>query len=156
MKKHVSILLLSSVLLAGCSGTSPTLGISDGQLKACPESPNCVSSQATDKQHAIAPIVFNGSAKQAQMQLLSVINTWDRSKVIVVKEDYIRVEFTSAIMRFIDDVEFYFPAVSMAKDNTEKTEKTVIQVRSASRLGESDLGVNRERIEKITEQLTDK
>jgi uncharacterized protein (DUF1499 family) len=153
MKKHVSILLLSSVLLAGCSGTSPTLGISDGQLKPCPESPNCVSSQATDKQHTIAPIVFNGTVKQAQTQLLTVINTWDRSKVIVVKEDYIRVEFTSAIMRFIDDVEFYFPTLSMAKDNTEKT---VIQVRSASRIGESDLGVNRERIEKITEQLTDK
>ena len=109
----------------------------------CPESPNCVNSQQSvaDEEHAIQPIEFVGTRQQAQAKLLHVLKAAERANIVVVEDDYIRVEFTSQIMRFVDDVEFYFP--STTSDNI------TIHVRSASRIGESDFGVNRERIEQI-------
>ncbi|WP_350997494.1 DUF1499 domain-containing protein [Shewanella sp. TB7-MNA-CIBAN-0143] len=143
MYKQISIITLSMTLLMGCSGTVPTLGINDGQLMPCPESPNCVSSQqsAADEEHAIQPIEFVGTRQQAQAKLLHVLKTAERANIVVVEDEYIRVEFTSQIMRFVDDVEFYFPSTA--------SDKITIHVRSASRIGESDFGVNRERIEQI-------
>lgn len=122
------------------AGTRPThLGVKDGQLTPCPNSPNCVVSQgAQDKEHAVDPIAYSGSQADALNRLKAVIAAQPRTAVIEERDDYLYVEFSSRLMGFVDDVEFYFdPAAS------------VIQVRSASRLGESDLGVNRKRIEAI-------
>lgn len=148
MHKHTSILALTMVLLMGCSGTVPTLGVTDGKLTPCPDSPNCVNSQqaTTDEEHYIDPITFSGTAQQAQVNLLHVLKTAERANIVVVEDDYIRVEFTSQIMRFVDDVEFYFPSTESGN--------IMIQVRSASRVGHSDFGVNRERIEQIRAELT--
>ncbi|MBB1323312.1 MULTISPECIES: DUF1499 domain-containing protein [Shewanella] len=143
MYKQISIITLSMMLLMGCSGTVPTLGINNSQLTPCPNSPNCVNSQQTsaDEEHAIAPLYFSGTQQQAQVRLLHILKTAERANIVVVEDDYIRVEFTSQIMRFVDDVEFYFPSTA--------ADKITIHVRSASRIGSSDFGVNRERIEKI-------
>lgn len=141
MIKKIQIILITSLLLTGCSGTSPKLGVDNGQLTPCPETPNCVSSQAESEQHGIEPMAATGSATAIKNRILKTIDTLPRSEVVTVEDDYIRAEFTSRIMRFVDDVEFYFPDAG--------SDKTVIHVRSASRLGRSDLGVNRERIEKI-------
>ena len=75
MHKHTSILALAMVLLMGCSGTVPTLGVTDGKLTPCPDSPNCVNSQqaTTDEEHYIDPIAFSGTAQQAQVNLLHVL-----------------------------------------------------------------------------------
>jgi uncharacterized protein (DUF1499 family) len=70
--------------------------------------------------------------------LKKIIQGMKRTRIITEKDDYLYVEFTSALWRFVDDVEFYF-----------KDASKTIQVRSASRLGRSDLGVNRKRIETI-------
>jgi uncharacterized protein (DUF1499 family) len=143
MYKQISIITLSMMLLMGCSGTVPTLGLNDGQLMPCPDSPNCVNSQQTsaDEEHAIAPVYFTGTQQQAKVRLLHLLKTAERANIVVVEDDYIRVEFTSQIMRFVDDVEFYFPSTA--------SDKITIHVRSASRIGHSDFGVNRERIEQI-------
>ncbi len=141
MNKHIYIVLLSFIFLIGCSGTMPKLGLNNGQLMSCPKTPNCVNSQATDKKHFIQPIHFIGTPQEAQNRLLQILKAWKRTKTTVVLENYIRVEFTSRIFRFIDDVEFYFPST--------KTEKIIIHIRSASRIGISDLGANRKRIEQI-------
>ncbi|MCT8987882.1 DUF1499 domain-containing protein [Shewanella phaeophyticola] len=143
MYKHTSILALVMVLLMGCSGTVPTLGVTAGKLTPCPDSPNCVNSQqaTTDEEHYIEPIAFSGSTQQAQVGLLHVLKAAERASIVVVEDNYIRVEFTSQIMRFVDDVEFYFPSAESGN--------IMIQVRSASRVGHSDFGVNRERIEQI-------
>ena len=130
-------------VLIGCRGNTPTnLGVKDGRLADCPQSPNCVSSQsvAGDKEHYIQPLHYSGSRDVAKATLVSVIESMKRTKIITVTDDYIRAEFTSRIFRFVDDVEFYF-------DDATKT----IHVRSASRLGKSDLGVNRKRVESIRE-----
>lgn len=147
MYKPFSIIICSAIFLAGCTGTVPTLGVSNGKLTPCPESPNCVNSQqsTTDEEHYIEPIEFSGTSQQAQIGLLHVLKAAERANIVVVEDNYIRVEFTSQIMRFVDDVEFYFP--------TSASDKITIQVRSASRIGRSDFGVNRERIEKIRTEL---
>lgn len=81
----------------------------------------------------------------AQHELLGVLNSFNRVRIVEIEEDYIHAEFVSFIFRFVDDVEFYF-------DNAKK----LIQVRSASRTGYSDLGVNRRRIEEIRKQFDQK
>jgi uncharacterized protein (DUF1499 family) len=123
------------------SGKRPsTLGVKGGKLSACPTSPNCVSSQSpeTDKQHSIAPLAYKSNPEQAMVHLKSVVQGMERTKLITDQKDYIHAEFATALMGFVDDVEFYLDSKA-----------GVIQVRSASRLGQSDLGVNRKRIEEI-------
>lgn len=121
------------------SGKRPnTLGVNNGKLAPCPNSPNCVSSQSTDAQHQIAPLTFTTNPQQAIANLKNIIQSLPRTKIITETEDYIYAEFKSALMGFVDDVEFYLDP-----------QANIIHVRSASRLGQSDLGVNRQRIETI-------
>jgi apolipoprotein D and lipocalin family protein len=108
------------------------------KLTPCPDTPNCVSSLAEDKDHFIEPISYEGENAVAQHELLGILNSFKRVRVVRIEENYIHAEFVSFIFRFVDDVEFYF-------DDANKT----IQMKSASRVGYSDLGVNRRRIEKI-------
>jgi uncharacterized protein (DUF1499 family) len=125
------------------SGTRPTnIGVTDGKLLACPDSPNCVSSQSTDAEHKIAPLTYTGDPAKALADLKAVIENMPRTKIITAEGNYIYAEFTSAFMGYVDDVEFYL-----------NTDKGIIEVRSASRLGKSDLGVNRDRVEAIRAQL---
>lgn len=147
MQIKVIALLATVTLLAGCAGTPPKLGVINGQLTACPATPNCVSSQAEDPAQQVAPLLITGTPAQVQTQLLRVLGTLDRTKVVVSEPDYIAAEVTSRVFRFVDDVEFYFPATAATGA------EMVVQVRSASRLGHSDLGVNRERVELIRSQL---
>lgn len=139
--KRVSIVLLIVNVLTGCSGSMPKLGINNGQLMPCPKTPNCVSTQATDEKHFIEPIIFAGTLEEAKNRLLNILKAWNRTKILIIQENYIRAEFKSKIFRFVDDAEFYFLP--------EKSETVTIHIRSASRVGYSDLGVNRKRIEQI-------
>ena len=141
MNKQIQIVLTILILLTGCTGVIPKLGIENGQLIQCPTTPNCVNSQAKDKKHYIEPILMTGTPLEGKNHILKILNELKRTKIIVAEDHYIRVEFISKVFRFIDDLEFYFP-------NTKSKEMT-IHVRSASRVGYSDFGVNRKRIEQI-------
>lgn len=126
------------------SGTPPkNIGVKNGKLTSCPSSPNCVSSQDSDKEHQIAPLAYTGNSKEAFDRLKSIVKSLDKVTIVEEKSDYLYAEFTSKLMGFVDDVEFYL-------DDSNQ----VIQVRSASRLGQSDLGVNRQRIETIRSQFS--
>ncbi len=136
-------LLGGTIFFAGqtklLAGTKPnTLGIATGQLLACPATPNCVNSQSLDAEHSIMPISYTSSAEDAYKALKAVVQSFKQSKIEQEKDNYIYAEFTIPVVGFVDDVEFLL-------DDDAK----VIHVRSASRLGESDLGVNRKRIETI-------
>ena len=120
------------------------LGVTDLKLGSCPNTPNCVSTQDEDEQHKIEPLAFNSSPSDAIAKLASVIKAMEGSEIIVQSNDYIHAEFTSKIMGFRDDVEFYIGPQTQ-----------VIQVRAAARLGKSDLGVNRKRIEAIRKGFND-
>lgn len=134
-----SFLIGMSLLLGACSGRRPeTPGVTDGKLAPCPDSPNCVSSQSDDPDHFIEPLHYEGSRETAREKLLTVIRSMKRVTMIIDQENYLRMEYRSALFRFVDDVEFFF-------DPSNK----LIHVRSASRIGYSDLGVNRKRIEQI-------
>lgn len=127
--------------LTACSGTAPShLGVRDGRLAPCPDSPNCVCSQADDPRHAIAALPLPGSPEASRTRLLEILAREPRVRVVEQQERYLRAEFTSRLLRFVDDVEFLIG-------------EQQIDVRSASRLGHSDLGVNRERIERLRRQL---
>ena len=126
-------------------GSVPTnLGVKNQQLSPCPASPNCVVSENGDKAHAIAPIPYQGSLENAKETLIKVLSVVPRTQIIEQTDNYIQAESSSKLLGFVDDVEFYFP----------KNAK-IIQVRSASRLGDSDLGVNRRRIEQIRLAMKD-
>jgi uncharacterized protein (DUF1499 family) len=107
-------------------------------LEPCPTTPNCVSTEATDKGHGIAPISFSTSSAEAAARLLDVLREMPRAKIVASDERSIRVEFRTAIFRFVDDAVFVI-------DGAAKS----IRFRSASRIGRSDFGVNRRRMESI-------
>ena len=127
--------------------TNPALaavGLNNNQLSPCPDSPNCVVSQNGDEKHSIAAIPYTGDRATAKETLLKVLSVVPRTEVVEDSDNYIHAESTSRIFKFVDDVEFYLPE-----------DGNVIHVRSASRVGESDLGVNRRRIEQIRLAMED-
>ncbi|NJL18521.1 MAG: DUF1499 domain-containing protein [Nitrospira sp.] len=107
-------------------------------LRACPSSPNCVSTRATDEGHTITPFRYRKTRAEAKEALKAVIATLPRTKLVEEDEAYLHYECTSLLLRFVDDVEFLF-------DDGTKT----VHFRSASRTGYSDLGVNRQRMEQV-------
>ncbi len=131
--------LLASIL--HFSGNPPAnLGVNEGNLSKCPDSPNCVVSQASDdEEHFIEPLDYGKldreEAYQAFVKILSVVPD---TEIVEQTDNYIHTESSSKLMGFVDDAEFYFPEDS-----------SVVQWRSSARMGESDLGVNRRRLEQI-------
>ena len=120
------------------------LGVNNGRLKSAPQSPNAVSSQAADVQHRIAPLTYQTAAAQAKAALVKIIEGTPRTKIITQSADYLYAEYESAFFGFVDDVELYLePGTKL------------VQVRSASRVGRSDFGVNRARIEDIRRRLVE-
>ena len=121
------------------AGSPPaTLGVRDGRLAPCPDRPNCVSSEATDDAHRVAALDFTGDPAAALQRLDRVIAGQDSASIVTRRDGYLHAEFTTRLMGFVDDFE---ARVDLAAG--------VIQVRSASRLGYGDLGVNRGRVEAI-------
>jgi len=136
--------VMAGLLLSVSACSSSNVGMQNSRLKPCPDSPNCVSSLETSPSHSVKPLIYKGAKADARKKLLSILQAAKRVKIIVSDENYIHAEFTSLIFRFVDDVEFYL-------DEKEP----VIHVRSASRVGYSDLGVNRKRVEEIRRQFAE-
>ena len=123
------------------SGKPPAnLGVTNQQLAPCSDSPNCVSTQTPegDNLHHIDPIAYNGDREAAKVLLTKILGGVPGTEIVASTDDYLWAAAKSKLMGFVDDVEFYFPATS-----------NQVEMRSASRLGESDLGVNRRRLEQI-------
>jgi len=138
------LIITLSFSLIPVSPAMAAVGLNNGSFEPCPSSPNCVVSQDGDEEHSVDPIAYNGDRNAVKDALLKVLSVVPRTEVIEDTGDYIRTESTSRIFKFVDDAEFYFPE-----------DENVIQVRSASRVGESDLGVNRRRVEQIRLALAD-
>ena len=111
----------------------------ESSLTPCPSSPNCVSSLETeDKKHRVEPLTISGDPAQSKARLRQAILDAGDATFVRETDTYWKVEYRSRFFRFVDDVEFWFGRDTNA-----------VHVRSASRLGYSDFGVNRKRIEKI-------
>lgn len=129
-------------LLTACSGERPqNLGMRDGALAPCPLSPNCVSSRADDERHRVEPLRFVDDPDVAFARLREILAARDDTTFVREETSYLRVEFRTWL-GFVDDGEFLLDP-----------EGRVIHVRSASRLGYSDLGKNRARIEEIRNRV---
>ena len=115
-----------------------TLGVRDGKLSACPNSPNCVSTMAQDERHRIEPMPFACSRAAARERLLDIVRSMEGTRIISAEPTYIYVEFRIKGMGYVDDVEFILDE-----------ESGVVHFRSASRLPYWDWGVNRARMESI-------
>jgi uncharacterized protein (DUF1499 family) len=111
-----------------------TLGVRDKRLAPCRRTPNCVSSQAdpADREHYIGAISFGGTMQQ----LRDTVAAMPGSTIIDVDGNYLYAEFRTRLMRFVDDLELFLDG-------------STLHVRSASRLGRRDFGVNRARVEEL-------
>lgn len=139
---HLSLIIVTMSLFS-CSGQRPdNLGIIDNRLAACPASPNCVSSDAGDDTHRALPFTFNGSADDAWQAAKSSVLALPRTRIITETADYLHAECQSAVFGFVDDLELHL-----------RRDASLIAFRSASRLGHSDFGVNRARIETLRASL---
>ncbi len=120
------------------------LGVTDGKLARPKSTPNCVSSQAdpADGEHYIAPIAFRGTAVEAMVAAKRAVESMERATIIREAPSYLYAEFRSRLLGYVDDVELYFDEKAAA-----------FHVRSASRLGRRDFGVNRKRIEALRAKL---
>lgn len=127
------------------AGRRPSnLGVTEGRLAPPRRTPNCVSSQAdpSDAQHYIAPIAFNGSAADAMAAARRAVQSMERTRIVAEAPNYLYAECRSRLLGYVDDLEFYFDEHG-----------GVFHVRSASRLGRRDFGVNRKRVEALRERM---
>ena len=140
--KYPNVVLVIFCLFFFSCKDKPARGIGLTNLKTfhpCPKSPNCVSSfdNPDDETHYIKPIKYFSTKEIIIKKVKGLIKNDPGAKIVESSENYIRAEFTSNIFKFVDDVQFYF--------GVEKS----IHVRSASRVGYSDLGKNKERVREI-------
>lgn len=119
---------------------TPTVGLINGALQGCGEKPNCVSSFANDKEKHIEALPISNPKNEFINKLKKIINDQKSAKLISETTDYMHIEFQSTLFGFVDDVEFYFP-------------QDKLFMRSASRVGTSDLGQNRKRLNLIIKLL---
>lgn len=114
------------------------LGVANGRLTDCPGTPNCVSTQAdpSDTVHYVEPVPYEGSLENLVDRLVAWIENEERAEIVRTEENYIRAVFSSRVFGFRDDVEIL-------------VDQHVVHVRSASRVGRGDMGVNRDRYTRI-------
>ncbi len=139
-----ALAIFGGIAMFGCSAARPRgLGLVGGRLRPCPTSPNCVSSEPDTPPDRLVESFPAPAGRTEFARLAAIVAAWPRTAVITTTGDYLHAESTSLVWRFTDDVEFRFDSVAH-----------VIHVRSASRLGRSDLGVNRKRVEGLRAQWT--
>lgn len=138
---HPAGLLLVAALFA-CAPPPGASGVTDAVLAPCPSSPNCVSSDAQDVSHGVAPFELTAKAPEAWKAAEAAVAALPRTHIVKRSDDFLHAECRSALFRFVDDLELEL-----------RPERGVIAVRSASRVGYWDLGVNRRRVEELRAAL---
>ena len=142
--RMVGVLVLG-IALAGCRGTPPaTLGVADGKLAPCPSTPNCVHT-ADGVPEGVRSVELDPRATDVWEKVRAVVAQMPRMTVITTTDRYLHAEETSRIFRFVDDLELLWLP----------DECSELVVRSASRLGRGDLGVNGRRVERLRKALED-
>lgn len=114
------------------------MALVNDSLPPCPGTPNCVSSQAEDPSRRVEPLRFRGPASQALERLQALLAGMPRTRIVASRDGYVHAEVRTALLRFTDDVELLLDEAA-----------GVIHVRSASRVGRSDFGTNRRRVERL-------
>lgn len=130
------------LFLVGCHRPAANLAAPGEALRPCPRTPNCVSTEADDAQHAMPSIPFHGTPEAALAQARQALLEEPRTRIVLEAPGYLRAESRSRLIRFVDDVE-------VVVDGGTR----VVRFRSASRVGRRDFGVNRARMERFTDRF---
>jgi len=140
------MLLIVSMSLISCAGTRPSnLGVSSSGLAVCPSSPNCISSDASDSVHAILPFQLEMPTTEAWPRVQDAVSALPRVQIVKATDVYLHAECKSSLFGFVDDLELQL-----------RPTEGLIAIRSASRVGFSDLGVNRRRVERLRAALVNR
>ncbi|HEY0020520.1 MAG TPA: DUF1499 domain-containing protein [Longimicrobium sp.] len=139
MGMMVPLAIVGAVLLSGCGGKPGRLAPPGGPLQPCPSTPNCVSTEATDARHAMPPLPYTGTPGEALQRARAALLAEPRTRIVAERPGYLHAEARSRLFRFVDDVEVVVDSAA-----------GVVRFRSASRLGRSDMGVNRARMERFS------
>ena len=138
-----AMLLIISMPLLSCTGKRPVnIGASDSGLAPCPASPNCVSSDASDSSHSIPPLQLDVPPDEGWKTARELVASLPRTHIVQEASGYLHAECQSALFGFVDDLELHL-----------RPAESIIAIRSTSRLGYSDLGVNRRRVEALRQAL---
>ncbi|MDX2481510.1 MAG: DUF1499 domain-containing protein [Desulfuromusa sp.] len=141
-----TVLLLAGIPLVSCSGKPPAnLGVTDSELAPCPASPNCLSSDAHDSDHKTPPFQLDGMPSEVWAVAREVVAELPRARIVDETPEYLHAECRSSVFGFVDDLELHL-----------RPSDGIIAVRSASRLGYSDFGVNQRRIEGLRTALSNR
>jgi len=133
------------VLLAACRGERPDdLGTAEGRLRPCPPTPSCVSSDAGDSDRWVAPLLLAAPAEEAWSAATQAVSQLQGARIVERTDSYLHAECSSPMLGFIDDLQLQL-----------RPAERLIAVRSASRVGYWDLGVNRRRVERLRRILRD-
>ena len=133
----VAVIALFVLGIRSNSGAAP--GLVEGRLQRCPDTPNCVSSEfVADAEHSIEPLVYSADQAAQVLPRLKTVIAELGGNIQEERTDYLAATFTSSIFRFVDDLEIRIDAA-----------QNTIHLRSASRVGRSDLGTNRKRVERL-------
>lgn len=138
----VIIVLLALQMFIKNSKTPSNLGVKDGKLAPVPKSPNAVSSQCDNPEKKVDPIPFISDLDKSKESIKSALKSYGGIEIIKEDDNYIHAISTTKTMKYKDDLEFYFDV-----------ENKIIQFRSASRVGYSDRGLNRDRYNKMLNLL---
>jgi uncharacterized protein (DUF1499 family) len=139
----VVIPIVGLAILSALSQRRPaSLGVQGGRLAPCPAAPNCVSSQAEDAAHRVEPLPIVGTTQETLDKLREVLTALPRTAIVSTSDGYVHAECKSWLIGFVDDVELLVDEHA-----------GVVHIRSSSRVGYSDLGVNRRRVEEIRNRL---
>lgn len=139
------VLLVVGVLVVvvgwgvGGGGQVNSIGVVDGKLQRCSDKPNCVCSCYSDRDnvHQIEPLDATG-VTDPMGRLVDIVTAMSNTTIVTASDGYLHAEYRSTFFRFVDDVEFLYDA-----------DRNIVHLRSASRVGYSDLGVNRKRMEQV-------
>lgn len=141
-----AVIVISAIPLLSCAGKRPSkLGVSHGAFAPCPSSPNCLSSDASDSGHHITPFKLAVAPAEAWPVALELVSGIARSHIVTERSDYLHLECRSFLFGFVDDLELQL-----------RPTEGIIALRSASRLGYSDFGVNRRRLEALRASLIER
>lgn len=141
--RSLLFVLATLATLSSCAGSRPTtLGAEEGKLAPCPPSPNCVFSQDQDPSHFVLPLRLAVPSAQGWAAARATVAATARVHIVTESNDYLHAECQSSLLGFVDDLELQLRA-----------EDAVIEIRSASRLGYSDMGVNGRRVEDLRSEL---
>ena len=132
---------VAGAVAVGCAGHTSLAG-GDGVLRPCPDSPNCVSSEAADSAHRVPTVAFTDAPDSAQRRARAALLAEPRTRVATDRPGYLHAESRSRVFRFVDDIEIVVDGAAH-----------VFRFRSAARLGRNDTGVNRARVERVSARL---